>query len=215
MAIETRYQAKRKVSAFWLGLVSIFLLLSGCERMLQQMYNQPRYDPFDKSKLFPDDQSARPLVSNTVVYASGGFASPSSGRAGVAQAPIVSWELKLAQGSNPFPITLDFLRRGQERFNIYCAPCHSLVGDGNGMIAHRGFPAPPSYHSKRLRNAPDSHFYNVITEGHGLMFSYADRVKPEDRWAIAAYIRALQLSQYASLDSITKLTRQSLEDNNE
>lgn len=214
--IEARYELKRKVAPLGKGvLISILLMLSGCERMLQEMYNQPRLNPFAKSKLFPHEQSARPLVSNTVAYSSGGIASSSSGRAGVMQVPMVSGELKLVQGNNPFPITLNFLRRGQERFNIYCAPCHSLVGDGNGMIAHRGFPAPPSYHSERLRNAPDSHFYNVITEGYGLMFSYADRVKPKDRWAITAYIRALQLSQYASLDSITKLTRQSLEDNNE
>jgi hypothetical protein len=214
--MDVRYQIKRKISSVsGLVLVSIFLLLSGCEKMLQQMYNQPRYKPLDKSELFSDGQSARPLVSDTVAYSSGGFASPSSGRAGVAEVPIVSGELKLAQGDNPLPITLELLRRGQERFDIYCSPCHSRVGDGNGMIVRRGFPSPPSYHSERLRNVPDSHFYNVITEGYGLMFSYADRVEPKDRWAIAAYIRALQLSQYAPLDSITKMTRQSLKNNNE
>lgn len=211
MIIDTRYKIKIKFFLSWLALVSILLLLSGCERMLQQMYNQPRHSPLDKSKILPNGQSAQPLVSNTVAYSSGGFASPSSGRAGVAKTLIVSGDLKLAHGSIPFPITLALLRRGQERFNIYCAPCHSRVGDGNGMIVRRGFPAPPSYHSKRLRNAPDSHFYNVITQGYGLMFSYADRVKPNDRWAIVAYIRALQLSQHAPLDSVTKMTRQSLE----
>ncbi|HEX7368702.1 MAG TPA: cytochrome c, partial [Rhodanobacteraceae bacterium] len=99
--------------------------------------------------------------------------------------------------ANPLPITPALLARGQQRFNIYCAPCHSRVGDGDGMIAERGFPHPPSYHTPALRNAPDSHFYKVITDGYGVMYSYADRVSPRDRWAIVAYIRALQLSQHA------------------
>jgi mono/diheme cytochrome c family protein len=87
------------------------------------------------------------------------------------------------------------LARGQQRFDIYCAPCHSRAGDGDGMIARRGFPHPPSYHQPRLREAPDRHFYDVMTNGYGIMRSYADRVPPEDRWAIVAYVRALQLSQ--------------------
>jgi hypothetical protein len=214
MVIDVRDQTK-KTSLGWLALFGILSFSSGCENMMQDMYNQPKYEPFEKSEFFPDDQSARPLVSNTVVHTSGGFASSSSGRVGVAQVPIVSGEEKLAQGSIPFPITLALLRRGQERYNVYCAPCHSRVGDGDGMIARRGFPHPPSYHSERLRNVPDSHFYNVIIQGFGRMFSYADRVEPQDRWAIVAYIRALQLSQYTPLDNITKKARQSLEENNE
>ena len=106
-----------------------------------------------------------------------------------------------AQGM-PYPITRALLQRGRERFDIHCAPCHSPVGDGDGMIVRRGFPQPPSYHSARLRAAPDRHFYDVITRGYGIMYSYADRVAPEDRWAIVAYIRALQLSQYASLKDV-------------
>jgi mono/diheme cytochrome c family protein len=94
------------------------------------------------------------------------------------------------------------LRRGQERFNIYCSPCHSPVGDGDGMVARRGFPHPPSYHIDRLRNAPDRYLFDVITQGHGVMRSYADRVPADDRWAIVAYIRALQLSQYARLEDL-------------
>jgi mono/diheme cytochrome c family protein len=95
-------------------------------------------------------------------------------------------------------VTIELLARGQERHRIYCAPCHSELGDGQGMIVQRGFPAPPSYHIDRLRQAPPQYFYDVITDGHGAMYSFADRVRPQDRWAIAAYIRALQLSQNAA-----------------
>jgi mono/diheme cytochrome c family protein len=97
------------------------------------------------------------------------------------------------------PVTLALLQRGQERFRIYCTPCHSETGDGHGMVVQRGFPPPPSYHSDRLRNAPIQHFYDVMTNGYGAMYPFADRVQPADRWAIAAYIRALQRSQKATL----------------
>jgi mono/diheme cytochrome c family protein len=103
----------------------------------------------------------------------------------------------------PPPVTAALLARGQERFNIFCAPCHGPTGDGNGMVVERGFPAPPSYHIDRLRQAPVQHFYDVITNGYGVMFSYADRVPPNDRWAIAAYIRALQASQNTPVASLT------------
>ncbi|MBN9563367.1 MAG: cytochrome c [Alphaproteobacteria bacterium] len=102
----------------------------------------------------------------------------------------------------PPPVTLALLERGQERFRIYCTPCHSELGDGHGMIVQRGFPPPPSYHIDRLRAAPVEHFYDVITHGYGAMYSYANRVQPADRWAIAAYIRALQLSQHASIADV-------------
>jgi mono/diheme cytochrome c family protein len=103
---------------------------------------------------------------------------------------------------NPLPITLALLARGRERYDIFCAPCHSPAGDGDGMVARRGFPAPPSYHIERLRRVPDSHLYEVITQGYGVMYPYADRLSPEDRWAIAAYVRALQLSQSAPVGSL-------------
>ncbi|MGA9420817.1 MAG: cytochrome c, partial [Rhodanobacteraceae bacterium] len=105
--------------------------------------------------------------------------------------------------ANPLPVTPQLLARGRERFDIYCAPCHSRVGDGDGMIARRGFPAPPSYHAQRLRKAPDSHFYDVISNGYGVMYPYADRVAPDDRWAIVAYIRALQVSQHAPASELS------------
>jgi mono/diheme cytochrome c family protein len=110
----------------------------------------------------------------------------------------------------PPPVTLALLQRGQQRFDIYCAPCHSRTGDGHGMIVERGFPAPPSYYIDRLRQAPVQHFYDVITNGYGIMFPYAARVAPADRWAIAAYIRALQASASAHLGDVPPAERQSL-----
>ena len=107
----------------------------------------------------------------------------------------------------PMPVTPQLLERGRERFDIYCSVCHGRTAEGNGMIVQRGFPNPPSFHQPRLRNAPIGYFFYVITNGYGVMFSYATRVPPEDRWAIAAYIRALQLSQDAGerdLDSAGK-----------
>jgi mono/diheme cytochrome c family protein len=104
--------------------------------------------------------------------------------------------------SRPPALTLALLRRGQERFRIDCTPCHSELGDGHGMIVQRGFPSPPSYHIDRLRDAPTQHFYDVMTHGYGAMYSFAGRVAPADRWAIAAYIRALQLSQHPPADAV-------------
>jgi mono/diheme cytochrome c family protein len=109
------------------------------------------------------------------------------------------------------PVTLTLIERGQERFRIYCTPCHSELGDGRGMIVQRGFPPPPSYHTDRLREAPVQHFYDVITNGYGAMYSFADRVQPEDRWAIAAYIRALQRSQHATLADVAPDQRGALQ----
>jgi len=154
------------------------LFLSGCGR---DMADQPKYEPLESAGFFPDDQSARPLVEGTV--ARDAVLEPRPER-------------------SPLPVTEAVLNRGRERYDIYCAPCHGRTGDGEGMIPERGFPRPPSYHSERLRNAPDRHYYDVITEGFGVMFSYANRVAPEDRWAIAAYIRALQLSQNATREDV-------------
>ena len=103
----------------------------------------------------------------------------------------------------PPPVTLALVERGQQQFRIFCTPCHSELGDGHGMVVQRGFPAPPSYHTARLREAPLRHFYDVITDGYGTMYSFAYRVQPADRWAIAAYIRALQRSQDAAVADLT------------
>lgn len=108
------------------------------------------------------------------------------------------------------PLTLALLQRGRQRFDIYCAPCHSPLGNGEGRVVERGFPAPPSYFEKRLRKASFQHFYNVITYGHGVMYSYASRVAPRDRWAIAAYIRALQQSQHTPISALSPKQRAQL-----
>jgi mono/diheme cytochrome c family protein len=111
------------------------------------------------------------------------------------------------QPVKPPPVTLALLQRGQQRFRIDCVPCHSELGDGHGMIVQRGFPEPPSYHIDRLRQAPTQHFYDVMTHGFGAMYSFAGRVSPSDRWAIAAYIRALQLSQHPPADAVQQAAR--------
>jgi mono/diheme cytochrome c family protein len=109
------------------------------------------------------------------------------------------------------PVTMALLERGRQRFDIYCAPCHGRYGDGNGVIVQRGFPHPPSYYSEALRNAPSQHFYDVISHGYGVMFSYADRVEPADRWAIVAYIRALQASASATVADVPLDNRSALQ----
>jgi mono/diheme cytochrome c family protein len=109
------------------------------------------------------------------------------------------------------PVTRELLQRGRERFEIYCSVCHGRTGEGNGMIVQRGFPVPPSYHIDRLRQAPVGHLFDVMTQGYGIMYSYAERVKPEDRWAIAGYIRALQLSHNVKLAELPAAERAKLE----
>ncbi|MGH8212017.1 MAG: c-type cytochrome [Rhodanobacteraceae bacterium] len=194
-------------------IVCALYALAGCERGMHEMYDQPKYKPLKPSSFFANGNSSRAQVPDTRARSVGALASASSGRldrvtlarAAKRVTGVTSQGESLAQGrsaaqagySNPLTITTQLLARGEERFNIYCAPCHSRAGDGDGMIARRGFPHPPSYHTAALRNAPDSHFYDVISNGYGAMFSYADRVSPHDRWAIVAYIRALQLSQHA------------------
>jgi mono/diheme cytochrome c family protein len=182
--------------------------LAGCERAKQDMYDQARYKPYAKSQLFEDGASARTAPEGTQPRARGAFAESSGGRRGgeAIQADIAA---ERAQ-ANPYPVDLALLRRGQERYTIYCMPCHSPVGDGDGLVVRRGFPPPPSYHQDRLRSAPDRHLYDVITKGYGVMVSYADRVEPADRWAIVAYIRALQLSQHAQAAALPQDARSKL-----
>ncbi|MFL6655167.1 MAG: c-type cytochrome [Sulfurifustis sp.] len=175
--------------------------LSACEGVMHDMYEQPKYRPLEPSELFADGRSARPPVEGATARLLGSAADASSGRRGTAT-PLDA----------PAPaIDRALLEHGRERFDIYCSPCHGRAGDSDGMVVRRGFPAPPSYHSPRLREAPDRHFYEVITHGYGAMASYADRVPPADRWAIAAYIRALQLSQAAPVAALTAAERERLE----
>jgi mono/diheme cytochrome c family protein len=181
--------------------------LAGCERTFRDMYEQSRYKPLAPTTLWPDGRSSRPSVEGTVSRSVGTFAGTSSGRLGVEALQ----EPSTAQSPGGPPPTLALLHRGQERFDIFCAPCHSRLGDGDGMIVRRGFPAPPSYHIDRLRAADDRHFFDVITNGYGAMYSYANRIPVQDRWAIIAYIRALQRSQHASLADVPDDARRELE----
>lgn len=164
-----------------------FFILCGCR---QQMGDQPRYDPLEPSAFFADGQSARQLVPGTVARSEpiNDQTLLYTGRAGNAFV-----------NAFPFPVTAEVMKRGQERFNIFCSPCHSRTGDGDGMIVRRGYTRPPSFHSDRLRQAPTGYLFTVITNGFGAMPTYAAQVSPRDRWAIIAYIRALQLSQQATL----------------
>jgi mono/diheme cytochrome c family protein len=183
------------------------LALAGCERVMHNMYQQPRYDPGESSPLFANGSADRPPPAGSVPVAAGELASTSSGRRG-RDLP-AEWQ-QANEATHPPPITEALLARGQERYSIYCLPCHSPVGDGDGPIVRRGFPHPPSYHEQRLRDAPDRHFYDVITNGYGIMHSYANRVAPPDRWAIVAYIRALQLSQHAQVAQLPAAVRTKL-----
>ncbi len=180
-----------------LAVIAIALCFAGCT---QDMATQPRYNPLRASDFFGDRRSARPLVPGTI--ARGHLRGDEKYYTGMSNGQEVD--------SAPFPITKADLLRGQERFNINCSPCHDRTGYGNGMVAQRGFRHPPSYHIDRLRNAPLGHFFDVMTRGFGAMSDVSDRVTPEDRWRIAAYIRALQLSQRANVDDLDVMERRKL-----
>jgi mono/diheme cytochrome c family protein len=181
-----------------LGLALIALALGACRR---DMAIQAHYEPLEASGFYPDDASSRSLPAHTM--ARGQLREDEPFYTGHVGPKLVS--------TFPAPVTRGQIERGRERFEIYCAVCHGRTGEGNGMIVQRGFPAPPSFHIERLRNAPVGHFYEVITNGYGLMYSYASRVEPADRWAIAAYIRALQMSQHATLADAEPEQRKKLE----
>ncbi len=172
------------------------LALGGCERQMRDMYEQPRYDPGEASPLFANGMADRPPPPGSVPMAAGVLAMTSSGRRGI---DLVESREAAERATTPPAPTAALLQRGRERYDIFCLPCHSPLGDGDGPVVRRGFPRPPSYHQQRLRAAPDRHFYDVISRGYGVMYPYADRVAAEDRWAIVAYIRALQLSRHIPL----------------
>jgi mono/diheme cytochrome c family protein len=181
-----------------LPLLAVTFALSGCR---QDMHDQPRYKPLAGTDFFGDGRSARPVVEGTV--ARGQLRIDSARYAGKLDGQEVD--------TFPFPITDKDLARGQARFNIYCSPCHSRIGDGNGMVVRRGFRQAASYHTERLIKAPIGHFFDVITNGFGAMPSYASRVEPDDRWRIAAYIRVLQLSENATIEDVPADKRAGLE----
>ena len=175
--------------------------MAGCEKAMRNMYEQPKYRPLVASSLWPDGQSARPLVPGVIVRSAGDLAASSSGRLGEialseqtldGQAPssdgIAPPAAHLQAASAP-SLTIAALRRGRERYDIYCAPCHSASGDGDGMVVRRGFPAPGSLHSAAMRSASDAHLFEVIGDGYGIMYPFADRIEPSDRWAIVGYVR--------------------------
>jgi cbb3-type cytochrome c oxidase subunit III len=168
------------------GAMLLLALVAGCR---QDMHDQPKYKPLKSSAFFEDGRDSRPLVADTV--ARGHLDDDAllyTGKIGTAFAT-----------EFPFPATADVLVRGQERFNIYCTPCHDRTGGGNGMIVRRGYRRPPSFHIDRLRAAPAGYFFDVITHGFGVMPDYSSQVPVSDRWAIVSYVRVLQLSQHATL----------------
>ena len=179
---------------FVLGLV-----LSGCR---QDMHNQPKFIPLRGSDFFPDRRSSRYPVAGTIPR----LDDPTLDAEQLdPNSYFLTGRHNGTDLGNELPFTAqspaqlhELLTRGQERYNIYCTPCHSRRGDGNGMIVQRGYKRPPSFHQDRLRNAPLGHFFDVISNGFGAMPDYASQIHPADRWAIAAYIRALQLSQNAA-----------------
>jgi mono/diheme cytochrome c family protein len=171
-------------TAAHLLLAAALLALAGCRSDMQE---QPYYRPLRVSNFYADQRSARPILPGTVAR-------------GQLRADTYFYSGKIGENDGdylPFPATAAVLARGQQRFNIYCSPCHGEAGDGNGMVVQRGFKRPPSYHIDRLRKAPIGYFFDVMSNGFGAMPDYAGQVAPRDRWAIAAYIRALQLSQHA------------------
>ena len=181
-----------------LAAASFLVLAAACR---QDMHDQPKYVPLRQSSFFGDERSARPLVPGTV--ARGHLHDDTllyTGKINGADATV-------------FPLVADarVMARGQERFDIYCSPCHGRTGQGDGMVVRRGFRRPPSFHEDRLRNAPIGHLFDVITNGFGAMPDYATQIRAEDRWAIVAYVRALQLSEHATLADVPADKRSELE----
>jgi cytochrome c5 len=186
---------KNKPSLLALGALCA-LGFAGCDNTLRQdMANQPRQNPLSPDPFFPDGRSERPVVDNTVVHGS-----------------IQEDALTIPKDSNafPLPVTAELLQRGQQRYAIYCTPCHGIQGDGLGMVAMRGMKHPPSYHQDRLRNEPVGYLYDVVTNGFGAMYGYSSQIPPRDRWAIIAYMRALQLSRNAPVSELPAELREKL-----
>ena len=188
-----------RINLKWGALALLLAAAVGCR---QDMHDQPKYIPLRPSSFFDDGRSARPIPAGTVAR-------------GHLDEDTALYTGKGPDGKYvndfPFPVTKEVLLRGQQRFNIYCAPCHDRLGTGNGMVVRRGFRHPPSYHIDRLRNAPNGYIFDVITNGFGAMQDYSAQVAPADRWAIVAYERVLQLSQNATMDDVPAADRAQLQ----
>jgi mono/diheme cytochrome c family protein len=173
-----------------LPFAPLLCILAACR---QDMQDQPKYKPLAASSFFIDGRSARPIPAGTVARDALNDADVAhTGEDNGGYATTI-----------PLPITQALLERGRERFDIYCSPCHGYLGDGDGMVARRGFKIPPSLHHERVRQAPPGYIFQVITNGYGAMGDYGDQVPPEDRWAIVAYIRALELARNATMADAT------------
>ena len=172
------------------ALIGAVLLWAGCR---QDMHNQPRYKPLAASDLFPDGRSARPLVPGTVPR--GHLREDDAFYTGSTEGAFVN--------RIPVEITRELLDRGHQRFDIYCSPCHGRTGDGRGMVVRRGFPEAASFHTDRLRNVEPGYLFDVITRGFGRMPDYATQIEPRDRWAVVAYVRALQLSEHVPASDLS------------
>ena len=164
------------------------------------MYDQPRYEPFEGNASFADRRSNRPQVEGTV--ARGGLELDELLHRGTENGELA--------GRFPFPVTAEVLERGRERYDIYCSVCHDRTGSGRGMVVQRGFRQPSSFHEDRLRQASPGYYFDVITNGFGAMIDYADRIEPRDRWAVVAYVRALQASRNVPLEELPEDVRRRL-----
>lgn len=194
--MSTKSLAPRAGRAALLALC-LAVTATGCR---QNMHNQNKVEPYEPSAFFADGQGSRLPLQGTVPR--GAFGHRIAPYTGLVEAPPIP--------AQP-PVTMALLKRGQERFNVFCAPCHDRTGGGRGMIVRRGYKQPTSFHDPRLRSSPPEYFVQVMTEGFGVMPAYAEEVSPEDRWAVAAYIRALQYSQNARLAELTAAQRQAIE----
>jgi mono/diheme cytochrome c family protein len=184
---QARWRSRAAAALLVLAAVAV---LGGCR---EDMHNQPKFIPLRENTFYPDLRSARPLLPGTIARGQYQDDDPL----------LYTGKIDGKEADQfPFPITKDDLARGRERFNIYCSPCHSQLGDGNGMIVQRGFKHPPAYTDSRLMKAPVGHFFNVMSHGWGAMADYSSQVPVADRWRIAAYIRALQLSQAAKTSDV-------------
>lgn len=180
------------------ALSATLLAVSACR---QDMHDQPKYEPLEASAFFDDGRASRPIPRGTV--ARGQLSNDMHYATGKVNGAFVT--------TFPRPVDRAMILRGRERYDIYCSPCHDRTGSGNGMIVQRGYQRPPSFHEARVRSAPVGQIFSAITDGFGVMPSYATQIPIEDRWAIVAYIRALQLSQHAELADVEPAKRAILE----